>query len=80
MKCSQCSNIGSKMELFLDLSLEVLLSKTLLAAPVRHFGAEVLNWRNMFFCSPCNKKVDATRATRIEQPPLALSLHLKRFT
>ena len=80
VKCSECSNITSKVEPFLDLSLEISKSRTLQGALASHFGAEVLTGENMFFCSPCNKNVDATRATRIERPPLALSLHLKRFS
>ena len=80
VKCSEWSNITSKVEPFLDLSLEISKSRTLQGALASHFGAEVLTGENMFFCSPCNKNVDATRATRIERPPLALSLHLKRFS
>ena len=53
IQCGSCLNVTTKVQVNLDLRLEICKCNTLLGALGNYFGSEVLDGENMFFCCMC---------------------------
>ena len=87
IKCSRCGNISSKQESFTEVALSMSINeadeqKELCTTKMieQHFGVEVLEGDNKYFCEKCNDKVEAQRFTEIVCPPKHLIICFKRFS
>ena len=61
IQCGSCLNVTTKVQVNLDLRLEICKCNTLLGALGNYFGSEVLDGENMFFCCMCSQKVVALK-------------------
>jgi len=77
--CLGCGEISSHSDSFLDLSLDIRNAPSLRAALDNFVKPEKLLRGNRYRCGHCLELCDATKRLEIEQPPLILTLHLKRF-
>lgn len=79
--CKTCNGIGCSFEPFTMLQLSVHGdSDATLHELINSFcQEELLNGSNQYFCSNCNKKVDASKKMYIWSLPNVLVIQLKRF-
>lgn len=77
--CEECGNVREREELFSDLPLQVKGVKSVEESLSLFSTVERLDGDNKYFCQQCNKKVNATKCTKIRQFPPILTLALNRF-
>ena len=79
--CKDCNNITWAFDPFTILSLPTQeYGETTLDESLKKFvSPEVLNDQDKYFCTECNKKVDAIKKIHIWEPPNILIIQLKRF-
>ena len=80
----QCANIqckfkSNKYDAFLDLSIQIQTTQSVVEALKAYTQEEVLDSSNMYTCSQCTSKTCATKRISIHRTPYVLQLHLKRF-
>ncbi|EPZ36416.1 cysteine proteinase [Rozella allomycis CSF55] len=78
--CSICKTTSDTVDPFLDLSLDIRHSNSVIKSLETFVKPEFLRGSNQYHCSRCQKKVDATKKFSITDAPLVLTLHLKRFS
>ncbi|KAG2180031.1 hypothetical protein INT43_003818 [Umbelopsis isabellina] len=81
VRCLKCKAESNTYDPCLDLSVDINTSNTLHRAlrdfiKVDHIGGR----DNKYKCSACHSLVDAEKQMTIHQAPIALTVHLKRFT
>lgn len=79
IKCNQCGNESAREEEFADIGLRVKNCKNLESSIENLLNSEVMDGPNQYFCSLCQGKVDAVRATKISKLPPLLYFSLNRF-
>ena len=79
VQCLECNGISEKSENFMDLSLEVQKSDSVQKSLEIFFKKESLNGNNKYRCSKCKRLVNAWKGFELEEGPMILTLHLKRF-
>ena len=85
IQCLECNNKSVHEDFFLDLSLPILNmfenihNKSLGMALMNFIKPERLEKDNQYFCSKCNKKVDADKYMKFEKFPKILFIQLGRF-
>ncbi|XP_047083056.1 ubiquitin carboxyl-terminal hydrolase 23-like [Lolium rigidum] len=81
VRCASCSHCSSKFDPFLDLSLEIADSATLVKALQKFTEEEVLDGgEEQYNCQSCKRKVVAKKRFTIDKAPDVLTIHLKRFS
>lgn len=78
VKCKKCGYESDTFEPFLDLSLNVTGSE-ITKCLENFFREEHLGGSNKYKCERCKTIVAASKQYFIKEPPLVLTLHLKRF-
>ena len=85
IQCLECNNKSINQDTFLDLSLPIMNifegihNKSLGMALMNFIKPERLEKDNQYFCSKCNKKVDADKYMKFEKFPKILFIQLGRF-
>ncbi|XP_039018320.1 ubiquitin carboxyl-terminal hydrolase 23-like [Hibiscus syriacus] len=80
VKCLQCSYGSNTYDPFLDLSLEIVKTDSLLKALKKFTAAELLDGgERQYQCQRCKQKVKATKQLTVYNAPHVLTIHLKRF-
>lgn len=79
--CNECNNITWAFDPFTSLSLPTPeIGESLLQDSLKKFVTpELLNNNDKYFCTECNKKVEAMKKIHIWEPPNILIIQLKRF-
>ncbi|XP_073358605.1 uncharacterized protein [Aegilops tauschii subsp. strangulata] len=81
VRCASCSHCSSKLDPFLDLSLEIGNAATLVKALQNFTEEEALDGgEKQYNCQSCKKKVVAKKRFTIDKAPDVLTIHLKRFS
>ncbi|GLJ21663.1 hypothetical protein SUGI_0403510 [Cryptomeria japonica] len=80
VKCRQCSHCSNTYEPFLDLSLEISQSDSLLKMLSNFTAVEQLEGgEKIYECERCKVKVQAVKQFTVDKVPHVLAIHLKRF-
>jgi len=79
IKCQKCERTSSRMETFMDLSIDIEQNISLRYCLKKFSTKELLNLSEKFFCESCLSKQVATRQMMIKKKPRLLLTHLKRF-
>ena len=85
IKCLECNNKSINNDTYMDLSLPIMNifegihNKSLDMAFMNFIKPEKLEGDNQYFCSKCNKKVDAEKFSQFNTFPKILFLQLGRF-
>lgn len=82
VQCQRCKHNSDTFDPMLDLSLDIrrLRSDTLIAALENFTSMDILSGSEKYKCEKCNRPVEATKHFTIHEPPVVLTIHLKRFT
>ena len=85
VKCVNCEHVSEKSDPFLDISVDISGSNTILQALHNYFrdsSLDVLGGSqyNMYQCQKCHQMVPANWKCSIEETPDVLCVHFKRFT
>ncbi|KAL8291726.1 hypothetical protein RQP46_001984 [Phenoliferia psychrophenolica] len=78
--CMECKHPSDTFDSILDLSLDVQRAKSLKDALSSFVHVDQLRGANKYKCEECKKLVNAEKSFTIDQAPLVLTVHLKRFT
>ena len=85
VKCLTCNFESERKDRFLDISLPIrndwdkIYNNSLEMAFYNFLKPEKLEGGNQYFCSKCDKKVDAIKFIRFNKVPKILFLQLNRF-
>lgn len=79
VQCLECKAVSEKSEAFMDLSLEVQKSDSIQRSLDIFFKKESLSGNNKYRCGKCKKLVNAWKGFELEEGPMILTIHLKRF-
>lgn len=77
--CDVCRYTSNKDTDFQEISLNIDNCSTLEAALDTYLEAEKMEGENMFFCSRCDKKVIATRQTKLKALPEVVIIKFNRY-
>lgn len=77
--CQTCGRPSLTRDRYMDLSLDIQNSNTLVHALQEFTSSELLSGENKVFCEYCSVKRSATKALRLATAPSILVCHLKRF-
>ena len=77
--CKECNYISERDEAFFTVSLDIKNKTSINEALDFYVQGEMLTGGDAYFCSKCNKKVDALMRRCLKNLPSTLILHLKRF-
>ena len=90
MKCHDCGYSSNRESKFYDLQLAIKneydpnqgdgYNDSIEKALFKYLCPEILEGDNAYQCSGCNKKVTASKGSRLERLPKILTLQLQRFT
>ncbi|KAG8960381.1 hypothetical protein FRC03_006578 [Tulasnella sp. 419] len=78
--CKKCQYNSDTFDSYLDLSLELLGSKTVEQALASFVKPEILGEEHKYKCEKCKVPVVAVKHFTIHETPKILTIHLKRFT
>lgn len=78
-RCSKCQNDSVSPSMFYELELNIKGHKTLHESISEFLKEEKLDGVNMYSCSFCNEKQEATRFINLQKLPSVLNLQLMRF-
>ncbi|UZJ51654.1 hypothetical protein CBS101457_000974 [Exobasidium rhododendri] len=79
VQCQRCKYNSDTFDPILDLSLDLRKSSSVHEALEKFTSVDVLTGSEKYKCEKCKKAVDATKGFTIHEPPLVLTVHLKRF-
>ncbi|PKY49535.1 hypothetical protein RhiirA4_405561 [Rhizophagus irregularis] len=79
IKSRDCDHISEKEESFYVLNCEVKNKKNVEESLELSVEGELLDGDNQYFCTKCNKSVDAIKRSCIKKLPKNLIVNLKRF-
>lgn len=77
--CLQCNTKTNTYEQFLDLSLEITSSTSILQSLQQFTSIESLYDKNAYACDICKTKVSAEKSIKLHKLPNVLCISLKRF-
>lgn len=77
--CSSCQKRSDKVDMMLDVSLDIKSSKSIEHSLGAFVGTEVLKGANKYACETCKRLTDAKKQVTFKESPSTLTLHLKRF-
>ena len=77
--CQECYNNSTSIESFNALDLQIKNKPNLKTSLDNFFDGEILDGDNKYYCSKCQKKVQAEKKTYIQKLPKCLVIVLKRF-
>jgi len=81
VRCLKCRAESNTYDPCLDLSVDINSSNSLLRALREFIKVDRIGGRdNKYKCSACHSLVDAEKQMTVHNAPLALTIHLKRFT
>ncbi|KAF9054965.1 cysteine proteinase [Hymenopellis radicata] len=78
--CQSCGHNSDTFDSNLDLSLDIYKVGHLKEAFRRFFTPDHLNGKDKYKCEKCKKAVNAEKRFSVEEAPMVLTVHLKRFT
>uniref|UniRef100_A0A146KSM3 Ubiquitin carboxyl-terminal hydrolase 48 n=2 Tax=Lygus hesperus TaxID=30085 RepID=A0A146KSM3_LYGHE len=78
-RCSKCLKESDRHSLFYELELNVKGNKSLQESLREFLKEEKMEGDNMYSCSECKMKQEATRFIRLDKLPPVLNFQLKRF-
>lgn len=81
-KCLYCESVTSKVETFLDLSIDVPPGESAysLTFSLNNFSKlETLNHQNKFYCNTCRSLQEAVKTIKLKKTPEVLVINFKRF-
>ncbi|KIY69739.1 cysteine proteinase [Cylindrobasidium torrendii FP15055 ss-10] len=78
--CGSCGYNSDTTQTCLDFSLDVNNNGHIREAFRKYFAPDQLKGTDQYKCDKCKKHVNATKYTSIQQAPVVLTLHLKRFS
>ena len=79
-RCSTCKNKSKRNSEFIELSLNIQNSSTIIDCMKNLSQEEIMDGVNQYYCSKCDRKCNAKRMTTIASLPPVLNLQLLRFT
>ena len=85
VQCSVCTYRSAKLTKFYDLCLPVrnefenIKNDSIEKAIFGYLKPEILDGDNAYFCCDCDKKVKASKGSRLNKLPKILALQLQRF-
>lgn len=77
--CMACESVSQGYEKFVDISLDLENSASVISCISQFSASELLSCTNKFYCDKCGSPQEALKRMRIRQAPEVLILHLKRF-
>lgn len=77
--CCTCNTVTTREEPFFDLPVQVAGFPDLIWSLNEYVAPELLNGRNQYRCSTCNKKCDAKKGVALRTLPPILTFSLNRF-
>lgn len=87
VRCLECGYESIQHDRFQDLSLPIrnefgtgVLNSSVEMALENYIKPEQLSGDNQYFCSTCEKKVDAEKGIKLVKGPNILTIALNRFT
>lgn len=81
-KCLSCETVTSKVEPFLDLSIDIPPGESAysLTYSLNNFSKlETLNHQNKFYCNTCSSLQEAVKTIKLKKTPEVLVINFKRF-
>ncbi|KAI0353045.1 cysteine proteinase [Trametes cingulata] len=80
VKCLSCGHNSDTFDRMLDLSVDIAGVSTLKDALRKFVAVDHLRGADKYKCEKCKKPVNADKQFTIDEAPLVLTLHLKRFS
>ncbi|KAI0375867.1 cysteine proteinase [Pilatotrama ljubarskyi] len=80
VKCLSCGHNSDTYDRMLDLSVDIAGVSTLKDALRKFVAVDHLRGADKYKCEKCKKPVNADKQFTIDEAPLVLTLHLKRFS
>lgn len=77
--CSSCGNVSRTFDPYMDISLEIQDSHSVIDCLRKFTHADTLAGQNAYKCSKCQKRVTAKKQMLIHRSPPLLTVQLKRF-
>ncbi|TFK43749.1 hypothetical protein BDQ12DRAFT_675495 [Crucibulum laeve] len=78
--CRDCGYNSDTFDRILDLSLDIMKSDTLKDALRKFVAIDTLKGADKYKCEKCKKPVVAEKRFTIQEAPVVLTVHLKRFS
>jgi len=78
--CEECRHNSDTFDSILDLSVDIHGVDTLRDALRKFTAIDYLRGADKYKCEKCKRRVVASKRFTIHEPPLALTIHLKRFS
>jgi len=80
VKCYDCGHNSDTFDRILDLSLDIFKCNSLREALRKFVAVDHLKGVDKYKCEKCKKYVNADKQFTIHEPPVVLTIHLKRFS
>ena len=77
--CGDCGNVSRTFDPYMDISLEIQDSHSLVDCLKRFTRADTLAGQNAYRCSKCHKRVSARKQMVVHRCPPLLTFQFKRF-
>ncbi|KAN0126717.1 hypothetical protein V8E52_000357 [Russula decolorans] len=78
--CNECHHNSDTFDSILDLSVDIHGIDTLRDALRKFTAIDYLKGADKYKCEKCKRRVVASKRFTIHEPPVALTIHLKRFS
>ncbi|KAH9965798.1 hypothetical protein BC827DRAFT_1258986 [Russula dissimulans] len=78
--CEECRHNSDTFDSILDLSVDIHGVDTLRDALRKFTAIDYLRGADKYKCEKCKRRVVASKRFTIHEPPVALTIHLKRFS
>ncbi|KAI9513261.1 cysteine proteinase [Russula earlei] len=78
--CDECHHNSDTFDSILDLSVDIHGVDTLRDALRKFTAIDYLKGADKYKCEKCKRRVIASKRFTIHEPPVALTIHLKRFS
>ncbi|KAK5672670.1 hypothetical protein BDV3_004568 [Batrachochytrium dendrobatidis] len=77
--CLKCKSTSNTLDPLMDISLDIQKCASVEDALARFTTSELLHKQNQYRCSKCNALRDAYKQITVLEPPVVLTVQLKRF-
>ncbi|KAJ7639056.1 Usp36 protein [Roridomyces roridus] len=78
--CKDCGHNSDTFDSILDLSLDIYQMPSVLRAMRKFVAIDTLKGADKYKCEKCKKAVVAEKRFTVDEAPVVLTVHLKRFT
>ncbi|KIJ56960.1 hypothetical protein M422DRAFT_23097 [Sphaerobolus stellatus SS14] len=78
--CGSCGHNSDTFDAILDLSLDIMNIGSIKQALSNFVKIDHLRGQNKYKCERCKKLVNAEKQMTVDEAPMCLTVHLKRFT